>query len=279
MPELGADIPLSQCLAEGALAGYEGFELGHKFPRSPELLRPLLAQHDLALVSGWYSTRLLERSAEEEIAAMESHLSLLRAMACDVMVVAEVSGCVHGDMSAPLSSRPQLSDTEWPEFGIKLQQLAGHMSARGVRMAYHHHMGTVVQTVSDIERLMEVCNDSVGLLLDTGHLFFAGGDPVALAQRFKHRIVHVHCKDVRQLPLERALASDNSFLAAVLDGVFTVPGDGLVDFPGLASLLREAAYQGWLVVEAEQDPDKADPITYARMGFKYLQQLRIRLGL
>mgnify|MGYP001085446771 CR=1 FL=1 len=271
MPELGGDTPLEVCLAEAREAGYDGVELGHKFPRDARTLRPILERHGLALVSGWYSARLLERSVADEIAAVESHLALLAAMGCTTMVFAEVTGCIHGDRRVPLSRRPRLTDDQWSILAERMTEVARHLARRGVRLAYHHHMGTVIETEAEIDRLMALTGPEVGLLLDTGHLTYASGDPVALARRHAGRIVHVHCKDVRPDVLARAKRDDWSFLDAVLAGVFTVPGDGSVDYPGVLRVLSEAGYRGWLVVEAEQDPAKAHPLTYARMGHDYLR--------
>ncbi len=266
MPGLGGDTPLETCLSEAKEAGYEGVELGSKFPRRADELRPHLERHGLSLISGWYGSRLLERPAAREIEAMSDHLTLLRAMGCGVMVFAEVTGSTHGDHSQPLSKRPTLGSDDWARFGERLTEVAEHLAARGIRMAYHHHMGTVVQTEEDTGRLMDRTGEAVGLLLDTGHLTYAGADPVQVIERHGARVAHVHCKDVRQDVLRRALAGDWSFLDAVLAGVFTVPGDGAVDFPAVARALGAEGYEGWLVVEAEQDPAKAHPLTYARMG-------------
>jgi len=270
MPELGGDIPLDVCLAEARLAGFSGIEMGGKFPRDAAKLRPMLDRHGLDLVSGWYSAHLCRRTADEEAGSVEAHLALLAAMGCKVMVFAEGHGSTDGDPSAPLSRRPILADAHWTQFCARLNEVAKHLRQRGVRLAFHHHMGTVVQTEAEIDRLMAATTDDVGLLLDTGHLVFAGGDPLAVARRHAQRIVHVHCKDVRRDVLDAALAGDRSFLRAVLDSVFTVPGDGSIDFPAVLTELRRAGYQGWLVVEAEQDPAKAHPLTYARMGFTNL---------
>ena len=266
MPELGGETPLETCLAEAKEAGFEGVELGHKFPRRADHLRPILARHGLDLVSGWYSARLLERSAADEMAAVADHLDLLADMGCRTMVFAEVSGCVHGDRATPVSRRPRLAAERWTGFGERLTEVAGRLAERGVGMAYHPHMGTVVETEEEIDRLMTVTGDAVGLLLDAGHLVYSGGDPVAVARRHGRRINHVHCKDVRPDILERARAADMSFLDSVLDGVFTVPGDGCIPFAGVFGALASHGYGGWLVVEAEQDPAKAHPLTYARMG-------------
>jgi inosose dehydratase len=279
MPELGGDIPLEQCLSEAREAGFRGIELGGKFPRDPDALKPLLARHGLALVSGWYSAHLVRRSAAEEIAAVARHLDLLATMGCDAMVFAEGHGSTDGDPSKPLSQRPVLADGEWPAFCARLNEVAAHLASRGVRMGFHHHMGTVVQTEDEIDRLMAMTSGDVGLLLDTGHLAFAGGDPAAVARRHGDRIVHVHCKDVRRDVLADVLREDRSFLRAVLDGVFTVPGDGSIDFPAVLRELAKHAYAGWLVVEAEQDPAKAHPLTYARMGHDNLALMTAALAL
>ncbi len=272
MPELGGDIPLETCLAETRLAGYAGIELGGKFPRDAPTLRPIMARHGLALVSGWYSAQLARRSVEAEIAAVTPHLELLAAMGCKAMVFAEGHDSTDGDPAAPLSRRPVLADAAWPAFCAKLNAVARHLKQRGVRLAFHHHMGTVVQTEDEVDRLMAGTDDDVGLLLDTGHLVFAGGDPVAVARRHGARIAHVHCKDVRAAVLSDVRRDDRSFLRAVLDSVFTVPGDGAIDFEAVLRALRPSGYSGWLVVEAEQDPAKAHPLTYARMGYANLKR-------
>src|SRR5688572_978317 len=230
LPGLGDDIALDTCLSEARAAGFTGVELGRKFPRDATALRPILDGHDLRLVSGWYSLRLLERDAAAEWQAMQPHFKLLAALGCRVMVVAEVTGCVHGDRRARLSARPQIAPERWPELGARMSELAERMQQHGLRMAYHHHMGTVVQTGQEVDRLMEHTRDAVGLLLDTGHLRFAGDDPAHYARAYRARITHVHCKDVRPAVLSRVLNRDASFLDGVIEGVFTVPGDGCIDY-------------------------------------------------
>lgn len=268
MPELGAQTPLETCLAEAKQAGFAGVELGNKFPRDAATLGPILARHDLVLASGWYGSRLLERDLEAEIAAAEPHLALLQAMGCSTCVFAEVSRAVHGERATPLSRRPVLTDADWAALAPRLDAMARRMAARGLRLAYHHHMGTVIETEAEIDRLMGSTGPDVHLLLDTGHLTFAGGDPVAVARRHAGRIAHVHCKDVRAPVMAQAKARDLPFLAAVLDGVFTVPGDGCIAFADVFAALQ--GYAGWLVVEAEQDPARAHPLTYARMGHDHV---------
>ena len=267
---LGGATPLETCLAEAKEAGFEGMELGHKFPREPLALRAVLDRHGLALVSGWHSAELLRRSPEEELAALRPHLDLLKAFGCTVLVFAETSNAIHGDRSRPLDERPVLEPGAWAEFGRRMTAVADRTLAEGVRLVYHHHMGTAVQSEADIDALMEATGPSVHLLLDTGHATFAGADSAALARRYRDRISHFHAKDVRRDVMARAKTERLSFLDAVVAGVFTVPGDGSVDYP---AVLRElSGYEGWAVVEAEQDPDKAHPVTYAKLGYANLRR-------
>lgn len=266
MPELGAETPLETCLAEGKLAGFAGFELGNKFPRQASALGPILARHDLALVSGWYGSRLLERDVDAEMSEAEPHIALLTALGCTVMVHAEVSRAIHGERTTPLSRRPVLSEADWTLLLPRMAEFGRRLQARGLRLAYHHHMGTVLESEADVDRLMAGTGPEVGLLLDTGHLTFAGGDPVRAAKRHAARVVHVHCKDIRAAVMADVKRRDLPFLAAVLEGVFTVPGDGCVDYAAVLPPLAAAGYAGWLVVEAEQDPAKAHPLTFARLG-------------
>lgn len=279
MPELGADTPLDVCLSEGKQAGYAGFELGQKFPRDPNVLASILKRHDLKLVSGWYSAELLTRDLEQEIAAVQAHLSLLKAMGCTVMVVAEVSGCIHGQRDVPLSQRPVMTEAQWQLFAERINDFGSYLQQQGIQLAYHHHMGTVVETEADIDRLMAMTNSLVGLLIDTGHLTYAGSDPLPVLKRHGSRVVHVHCKDLRPAVLASVKRADSSFLNAVLEGVFTVPGDGFIDYLLLAKELKSLNYSGWLVVEAEQDPAKANPLEYATRGYRHLESVVTASGL
>jgi inosose dehydratase len=272
LPEVGGETSLETCLTEARAAGFDGVELGCKFPRTAPELRAALAPHGLALVSGWYSTNLLERDAAAEFDAMRQHRELLAALGCAVVVVAETTRCIHGDRRARLSQRPVLAASDWPRFAARLEDLGARLQDTGLVLAYHHHMGTVVQTEDEVDRLMDACDDTVSLLLDTGHLTFAGGDPARAASRHASRIAHVHCKDVRHTVLERSLNRDSSFLDAVLDGVYTVPGDGCVDYPAVLAPIARAGYGGWLVVEAEQDPSIAPSAEYANLGYRNLRR-------
>jgi inosose dehydratase len=274
---LGGATPLETCLAEAKEAGFEGMELGHKFPREAGALKAVLDRFGLDLVSGWHSAALLARSAEDELAAMRPHVDLLKAMGCSVLILAETSNAIHGDRAKPLVERPVLGVGDWPEFGRRVTVVADAVLAEGLRLVYHHHMGTVVQSEADIDAFMAATGPSVHLLLDTGHATFAGADPARLARRHRARIAHFHAKDVRAEIMARALRDRLAFLDAVVAGVFTVPGDGCVDYP--AVLAELSGYSGWAVVEAEQDPDKAPPLTYARMGFANLRRYLVAAGL
>jgi len=279
LPELGGDTPLETCLAEARAAGFTGIEKGNKFPSEPRALLDVLGRYGLDFISGWYGAELRWRTAEQEMAAIRPHLDLLRACGADVMVFAETSGTVQGRRDTPVSERPRMAEAEWPVFLERLNALGDWMAGEGVRIAFHHHMGTVIETADEVDRLMAGAGPNVGLLFDTGHLTFAGSDPAAVSRRWAHRINHVHAKDVRADVLAQARRERWSFLDSVVAGVFTVPGDGSVDFEAALRPLQEAGYRGWMVVEAEQDPAKAHPLTYATAGFRALSAALDRLGI
>jgi inosose dehydratase/3D-(3,5/4)-trihydroxycyclohexane-1,2-dione acylhydrolase (decyclizing) len=275
--ELGGDTPLEMCLEQARDAGFAGIELGYKFPRDAGALHAVLSRFQLDLVSGWYSLGLLEQDVGREWQAIAAHKNLLKALGAGVVIVAETSNAIHGHRSVPLSRRPRLPPEEWPRFAQRLTALAERLAGEDLRLVYHHHMGTVVESGKDVHRLMEMTGEAVHLLLDTGHLTFAGADPAEFARTYSGRISHVHAKDVRADVLAMVKAQDKSFLDAVIDGVYTVPGDGMVDYAAVFRSLP--GYCGWVVVEAEQDPKKADPRRYATMGFQNLQRLLRDAGL
>lgn len=279
LPELGGDISLETCLAEAAEAGFAGIELGNKFPRNSAQLRPILDAHGLVLVSGWYSGSLRHGTVDVEWTEIADHLTLLEEMGCDVLVYCDTTDSIQADRTRSLITRPLMTEDAWRPFCDRLTELAEKTAERGLRLAYHPHMGTLIQTEAEADRLMEETGDAVGLLLDTGHITFAGGDPVAFAERHAARIAHVHAKDVRQPVMQSILTNGGSFLDAVIDGVFTVPGDGSVDFEGALKPLAAVDYKGWLVVEAEQDAAKANPLQYASMGFRNLSRFATTAGL
>ncbi|KVQ06343.1 myo-inosose-2 dehydratase [Burkholderia ubonensis] len=273
LPSLGGETPLAVALAEGRDIGYEGFELGNKFPREPQALKALLGEYGLSLVSGWYSGRLAQRSVDDEIAAVGPHLDLLAQNGATVMVYGEVADTIQG-APVPLYQRPRFTtDAQWDGYAERLDAFARYTLSRGVRVAYHHHMGAYVETPADVDRLMAATSDAVGLLFDAGHITFAGGNPAEVLKRHIARVCHVHCKDVRPAVIRLARNRNWSFLDAVINGAFTVPGDGAIDFATLIDLLKRHGYRGWLVVEAEQDPVVAPSYAYAQKGYRTLRAL------
>jgi inosose dehydratase len=237
-----------------------------------------MQKHGLAVVSGWYDGRCADQDVEAEMAAIRPHLQLLKDMGCTHVVYADTSRGRHGAIWRPISERPALSADEWPAYGRKLTDLAERMADFGVLMAFHHHMGTIVETDAEVGELMRHTGEAVGLLYDTGHSAMSGGDPLAMLKANIGRVVHVHCKDTRPGMVARARSEDMSFMGAVLEGIFTVPGDGCIDYPAILKVLHEAGYSGWLVVEAEQDPKKAHPLSYATMGFRNLSRMATEAG-
>jgi len=279
MPELGGDTPLETVLSDATEIGFHGIELGGKFPRDPQVLHHLLGEHGLDLVGGWYSGALLTRSVQAEIAALQPHLALLQAMGSSVFIFAETSNAIHGDRHRPLSATPRLDPAGWVAFGASLTQVADYIQAQGLRFAYHHHLGTVVERPEDLDTFLKVTGASVGLTVDTGHAALAGVDPVALIRSNPTRVAHIHCKDVRPGVFERVVKNGGSFLDGVLAGMFTVPGDGRLNYGAVMRALAEIDYFGWIIVEAEQDPAKANPRRYGELGLTTLQHEAAAAGL
>ena len=273
MPELGGDTPLEQCLSEASEAGFSGIESGGKFPKKSEELIPLLQKHNLKLCSGWYSANLRKNSVKDEIMLVQEQLKLFQDCKAPCIVFAEVSDSIAGDPNRPLSSRPQMNKDEWNEYCKKISEMGKYLEDQDMPLAYHHHMGTVIETEDDTKRLLDNTSDQVKLILDTGHMLFAKGNSVKIAEDYKDRIIHIHCKDMREDILNKSLEKDWSFRKAFLEGAFTVPGDGCIDYIPLLKYLKNIDYKGWLVVEAEQDPAKANPLEYAKKGFKYLSKV------
>jgi inosose dehydratase len=279
MPEIGGDTTLETVLEDARDIGFSGIELGGRFPRDPAALKALLGAYDLELVGGWYSANLLRRSADEEIDALQPHLQLLKAMGSSVFILAETSNAIHGDMARPLAQTRRLPDEEWPEFGRRLSTVARYIADEGLRFAYHHHLGTVVERSGDLENFLWHTCPEAGLTLDTGHAALGGIDPVQIIREAPDRIAHVHCKDVRREVFRQIIDGHGSFLKGVLEGMFTVPGDGGLDYAAVMNALVEIGYSGWVVIEAEQDPAVADPRHYARIGLATLKREAAAAGL
>ena len=279
MPELGGDTPLATVFKDAREIGFSGVELGGKFPKDPAVLRPLLGAYGLDLVGGWYSGSLLTQSAEAEIATLQAHLALLEAMDCKVFIFAETSNAIHGDRGRPLAQSPRLAPADWPQFGARLTAVAEYVEARGLRFAYHHHLGTVVETGADLDAFLAHTGEAVGLTVDTGHAALGGIDPVAVIRAHPGRVAHVHCKDVRPPVFEALTAAQGSFLDGVLKGMFTAPGDGRLDYDAVMQALAAIDYSGWIIVEAEQDPALADPFDYSLIGLNTLRVAAAAAGL
>ena len=272
MPELGGETSLEQCLEEASLAGFIGIESGGKFPKTSKELLPKLNNYNLNLCSGWYGGNLRKNSTDEEKQLIRNQLDLFKDCNAPCIVFAEVSGSIQGDPNRKLSTRPQMDSEEWSSFCKKMSEMAKFLEGEGMPLAYHHHMGTVIETQEDTIRLLENTDESVKLTLDTGHMLFAQGNSKKILEDFSNRIIHVHCKDIRKDVLDNSLKNDLSFRGAFLEGAFTVPGDGCIDYKPLFDILKTKNYSGWLVVEAEQDPAKANPFEYAKIGYKYLTE-------
>ena len=278
MPELGGETSLETCLSEARQAGFTGIESGGKFPKKSEELIPILNKFDIKLCSGWYGANLLKRSVKEEMENIRGQLNLFKDCNAPCIVFAEVTDSIQADEKKPLSKRPILEKDDWVTFCKKINEVGKRLEDEEMPLAYHHHMGTVIQSEEDTIRLMQETNDSVKLTVDTGHMLFAGGDYLKIIRNLKEKIAHVHCKDMRQNVLKKSLDTDLSFRNAFLEGAFTVPGDGCIDYKPFLNQLKKNDYNSWLVVEAEQDPKKANPFEYAKKGYAYLNQTAIDVG-
>lgn len=278
--DLGGDIPLETCFREMQEAGYAGTEVGNKYPRDVSELSGLMNKYQLRLIGGWHSTYLAEADYAEEEKSFLEYLRFLKAMDASVLIVAECSQAVHGDESAPLrfgADVINLSNEQWERVYAGMDKLARIGAEAGLPVVYHHHMGTVVQSEESLDALMAHTND-LNLLFDTGHLAFAGIKPKTILDRYKDRIAHVHLKNIRPEIVRRVMEEGLSFGQAVRAGVYTVPGDENprdpgVDYPPLLDELSKHGYSGWYVIEAEQDPTKANPKQYASIARNYIREL------
>ncbi|MGP4039686.1 myo-inosose-2 dehydratase [Gracilibacillus sp. D59] len=274
MPELGGDIPFEQCISEMALAGFTGTEIGNKYPKEVDKLKKALQLRGLSIASAWFSAYLTTNPYEETQEAFIQHRDFLHAMGSKVIVVSEQGKSIQGEMDTPLfENKPKFSDQEWHVLADGLNRLGELANEKGMKLVFHHHMGTGVQTTEEIDRLMDMTEEYlVYLLFDTGHLYFSGDDPLYILNKYLSRIKHVHLKDVRDDVAELVKREKLSFLQAVKEGVFTVPGDGSYNFQPVFEILSQSTYKGWLLVEAEQNPEKANPLEHALIARRYLRE-------
>jgi inosose dehydratase len=273
MPELGGEIPFEQCISEMALAGFEGSEVGNKYPRDPEKLNKALKLRGLTICNAWFSSFLTTKPLAEVEKDFIKHCDFLYAVGARIIGAAEQGNSIQGKPLPIFDAKPRFTDEEWKRLTEGLNHLGTIAKKKGMQLVYHHHMGTGVQTTEEIDRLMEMTDpELVGLLYDSGHLVFSGEDHLAVLHKYLKRIKHVHLKNVRFEVMEKAKKEKWSFLQAVRNGVFTVPGDGGLDFVPVFDALKSGGYKGWWVVEAEQDPAKANPLEYALIARRYIKE-------
>lgn len=275
LPDLGGENTFEQCVSEMALAGFTGSEVGNKYPRDPETLEKALSLRGVEICNAWFSTFLISRPYEETEKGFEEHVAFLSRMGAKVVGVSEQSYSTQGIQDQPVfEGKHVMDDEEWELLCGGLDRL-GKLSLEkyGVALTFHHHMGTVVQSAAEVERMMEGTDPAyVSLLFDTGHFAYCGEDPLAMAKKYAGRIKHVHLKDIRPDVVAKVKADKMSFLDGVRAGAFTIPGDGCIDYDPIFKTLEESGYEGYMVVEAEQDPSKADPLEYALNARKFIKE-------
>lgn len=274
MPDLGGENTFEQCVSEMALAGFRGCEVGNKYPQKTSELKRALKLRKLSIANCWFSSFLLTKPYAEVEKDFLKKCKFLKTMGAKVIGISEQSYSIQGQMDTPVfKAKRVLTDEEWTRFAEGLKRLGKAAEAIGMKMTFHHHMGTVVQTAAEIDKMMSLtAGYPVYLLFDSGHLAYCGEDYIAVLKKYADRIKHVHLKDIRPDVVKRVKEEDLSFLQGVRLGAFTVPGDGVVDFPAIFEILDAAGYEGWMIVEAEQDPAIANPLEYAIKARKYIKQ-------
>ncbi len=272
LPDLGSENTFEQCVSEMALAGFTGSEVGNKYPKDPSVLKPMLDLRGITICNQWFSAFLTTTPYEEVEKAFIEQLDFLSAMGTHVIGPAEQGHSIQGMSDLPIfNSKPTFTEEEWTLFTEGLNKLGKIAYERGFKLCYHHHMGTGCQTIAETKRMLDATDPKyVYLIFDSGHFTFSGEDPVEALKLFIDRVGHVHLKDVRPDVLKKVHEEKMSFLDAVRAGVFTVPGDGCIDFPSIFKILEDHDYEGWMVVEAEQDPAKANPLEYAIKARAYI---------
>ncbi len=278
LPELSDDVSLDECLRQVAKAGYTGVETGRRFPLEAEALGAALAPHGLTVCGGWFSGQLLDSDVEAEKERIAPMLALFKAMGAPCIVYGETAGTIQGDRSAPLATKRVIDADAMQAYGRRLTDLAQWCAGQGMPLAFHHHMGTAIETEAETDALMANTGEALGLLFDAGHMAFAGGDVMRVIDRHHARITHVHTKDIRRSVIDDLDRSRDSFLDAVIKGAFTVPGDGDLDFESMAKRLADHGYEGWFVVEAEQDPKPNPPLAMASKGHAELLRVMASAG-
>ena len=276
LPQLSDDVSLEECLRQSRSAGFTGMEKGRRFPESAAEMLPILRKADVTLCGGWFSGTIVNESIEANKQRIQPMIDLFKAVAAPCIVYGEVGRSIQGDRSKPLATKPKLSDAEMKDYGKKMSEFAAWVEAQGMPLVYHHHMAAVVETEAELDAFMAA--STISLLFDAGHMAFAGGDVLRCIDKHHARIRHVHTKDVRMEVIDKLDRTKESFLDAVIKGAFTVPGDGSLDFEAIVRKLAGHGYEGWFVVEAEQDPKKAPPLRMAQVGHKELMRVMAAAG-
>ncbi len=272
LPALGGHIPFEQCIREMSEAGFSGSEVGNKYPRDPVELKGHLEPLNLDIASAWFSSYFTEGKRLESTAAFMNHMAFLKAMGAKVVVVCECGYCIQGSDVPVLENKPVFNEKQWKMLTDGLAEIGEAARKNDMRIVYHYHMGTGIQTAAEVDQLMEITDpELVSLLLDTGHITYTGGDSLEILSKHSKRIKHVHLKDIRRNVLDMVRSQKMSFLDSVKAGVFTVPGDGCIEFKPIFQELADSQYKGWFIVEAEQDPDKANPLEYAQKARNYIR--------
>ena len=274
LPDLGGVNTFEQCISEMALAGYAGCEVGNKYPSDTAVLKRALTLRNLQICNRWFSSFLISKPYEEVEKEFKEALTFLKEMGAKVIGLSEQSHSIQGKAEPVFGNKYVMNDKEWNDLCTGLNKLGKVAKDMGMTLTFHHHMGTVVQTAAEVDRMMENTDpDLLYLLFDSGHLAYCGEDYLAVLKKYASRTAHVHLKDVRPAVLEQVKAEKMSFLDGVRAGAFTVPGDGCIDFAPIFKVLEENGYAGWMVVEAEQDPAKANPFEYALNARVYIKEL------
>lgn len=275
MPDLGKENTFEQCVSEMALAGFTGSEVGNKYPKDPEVLKKALELRGVEIYNQWFSSFLITKPFEEVEKEFRAQLTFLKAMGAKVIGASEQSYSVQGQMDTPVfGHKYEMNDEEWDTFCTGMNKLGKIAKEEyGIALTFHHHMGTVVQSLAEVDRMMENTDpEYVSLLFDTGHFTYCGEDPLEVVKKYVHRIKHVHLKDIRPEVVEQVKKENMSFLAGVRAGAFTIPGDGCINYDPIFKVLEDAGYEGYMVVEAEQDPAKANPLEYAIRARKFIAE-------
>lgn len=278
LPELSDDVSLEECLRQAREAGFTGMETGRRFPMDPAVLEPIMKEHSMSVCGGWFSGRLLVGDIDEEKDRIAAQMELFKATNAPCIVYGETGRTIQGDRGTPLAMRPRLDDDQIKAYGRKLTTFGEWCADRGMPISYHHHMAAPIETEEDVDLLMKHSGAALPLLYDAGHMAFAGGDVLRVIDKHHARISHVHTKDIRQAIVDGLDRNRESFLDAVVKGAFTVPGDGSLNFEAIVKRLASHGYEGWFVVEAEQDPIKSPPLEMAKIGHKELLRVMAAAG-